>query len=282
MTTRLSKIARFPAHIREQLNRRLHAGELGKTILPWLNALPETKKILAELFNAKPVTHQNLSEWRHSGYEDWFRLQHRLLWLDDLTEQETEIAKNKCGDAYEAIGWHFLFEIGQNLKELHSIKNPERRFAKLQNLTRDFTRLQNAFNWSRRVHLEWDQYNDKCPPPLPSEESIQECEDDEEDEEYFEDEDENSTEKPATAEAAETEESENIYEKLAQESERLAEKSHLAELSSAKADEYTAPAFNSQAAPKNSHPPGFEETIDNSPAVHCRENVPPPKSRKDG
>jgi hypothetical protein len=40
MITRISKIARLPKTIREQLNHRLDNGEFGKTILPWLNGLP--------------------------------------------------------------------------------------------------------------------------------------------------------------------------------------------------------------------------------------------------
>src|SRR5438094_278684 len=43
--TRTGKIARLPHTIREQLNRRLQDGELGKPILQWLNSLPEVKAL---------------------------------------------------------------------------------------------------------------------------------------------------------------------------------------------------------------------------------------------
>jgi hypothetical protein len=69
--TRISKIARLPHSIREQLNLKLHDGLPGKTILPWLNGLPEVKTILAADFDSRPITKQNLSEWKQGGHRDW-------------------------------------------------------------------------------------------------------------------------------------------------------------------------------------------------------------------
>ena len=162
MRTHISKIARLPAAIREQLNRRLHNGELGKTILAWLNELPETKKILGDIFAGKAVTHQNLSEWRRGGYQDWLLHQQRLEWFDRLSENEIEINQHdQCGDAYETTASFFLFEIGQAIATLQTIKNPNDRCDRLQNLCREFARLQNSYNWSRRVQLDWDKRNDQ-------------------------------------------------------------------------------------------------------------------------
>jgi hypothetical protein len=198
MITRTSKIARLPIAIREQLNRRLEGGEIGRTILPWLNSLPETKRVLAELFGGKPVTHQNLSEWRLGGYQDWLFLQQRLQWFEQLGEQETELVKRECADAHEAMGSFLLFEIGQALTALRGIKNPEKHWERLEKLTREFARLQNAYNWSRHVHLEWKKHNAKIssnPPPEP----IQEFEE-EDNEEYYQDEDEDNTGETKTPE----------------------------------------------------------------------------------
>jgi hypothetical protein len=192
MITRISKIARLPKLIREQLNHRLDNGEFGKAILPWLNNLPETQRILTEHFAGKPITHQNLSEWRLGGYRDWLFLQQRLQWYEQLGEQEAELEKRDCADAHEAMGSFFLFEIGQSLTELQSIKNREKHWARLESLTREFARLQNAFNWSRRVHLEWDKYKSKPNQP----QTIPQFE--EEEEEYYKDENEDNVEEPKT------------------------------------------------------------------------------------
>jgi hypothetical protein len=68
---RCGKIARLPVQIREQLNRHLENNCPASAILPWLNALPETRQILHSQFNDMAITKQNLSEWRHGGYEEW-------------------------------------------------------------------------------------------------------------------------------------------------------------------------------------------------------------------
>ena len=180
MITRISKIARLPKPIRDELNHRLEGGQIGRTILPWLNALPETKTIMAEFFGGNSVTHQNLSEWRHGGYQDWLQHQHRLEWYDRFSENETELAEHDgCGDTFDAMSRLFLAGIGQNLAAIENLKIPQERFLRMENLTREFTRLQNAYNYSRRVQLDFDKYNAQfepepeplgapCCPPEPS------------------------------------------------------------------------------------------------------------------
>jgi len=68
---RAGKITRLPVKIREELNERLFEGELGPEILAWLNGLPEARKVLDTHFEGAEITKQNLSQWRHSGYQDW-------------------------------------------------------------------------------------------------------------------------------------------------------------------------------------------------------------------
>ncbi len=68
--TRTGKIARLPEHIRAQLNQRLRDGQPGSKILPWLNALPEVRQVLAELFANKPISDRNLTSWRQGGFRD--------------------------------------------------------------------------------------------------------------------------------------------------------------------------------------------------------------------
>ena len=43
------KITHLPPEIREQVNHRLEQGETNKTILPWLNSLPEVQAVLTEI-----------------------------------------------------------------------------------------------------------------------------------------------------------------------------------------------------------------------------------------
>jgi hypothetical protein len=84
---RTGKIARLPLSIRSQLNSRLHNGAVAREVVPWLNSLPEVKRVLAQQFDGHPISEQNLSKWRQGGYEEW--LAHR-----DLLPQAEELAAN--------------------------------------------------------------------------------------------------------------------------------------------------------------------------------------------
>ncbi|HWB06801.1 MAG TPA: hypothetical protein VG796_27500 [Verrucomicrobiales bacterium] len=68
---RTGKIARLPHPLRTSINHRLDRNHPGRKIINWLNSLPAVKKILRELFHNKPITEQNLSEWRNGGYLEW-------------------------------------------------------------------------------------------------------------------------------------------------------------------------------------------------------------------
>ena len=160
MQTRISKIARLPHPIREQLNHRLQNGEMGRTLVKWLNEQPETKTVMTDLFDGHAITHQNLSDWRRTGYQDWLMHQQRIEWFRQLGEHETEINQHdQSTDTFEAMSNYFIFELGQAITSLREIKNSHERLNRLETLTREFSRLQNAFNWSRRVGLEFAKFN---------------------------------------------------------------------------------------------------------------------------
>jgi hypothetical protein len=93
--TRNGKIARLPHDIRTQLNRRLHDGEQGKTLVQWLNSLPEVRKIMARDFEGRPIKEQNLTEWKQGGFIDWLNRQafcDQLGSLIDLSEDLEDVA----------------------------------------------------------------------------------------------------------------------------------------------------------------------------------------------
>src|ERR1700728_3185902 len=81
--TRTGKIVRLPREIRDQLNQRLNDGQPGRRLVTWLNSLPEVQQVLAADFAGRPLTEQNLSEWKAGGYLDW---QARLETLDQSRE----------------------------------------------------------------------------------------------------------------------------------------------------------------------------------------------------
>ena len=77
--TRTGKIARLPAGIREQLNRRLADGERGDRLGEWLNTLPKVRRILARDFAGRAITAGNVSEWKRGGFAEWQTQQAALV-----------------------------------------------------------------------------------------------------------------------------------------------------------------------------------------------------------
>jgi hypothetical protein len=89
--TRTGKIARLPREIRELLNRRLDDGEPGVQLVTWLNSLPEVQCLLKVEFEERPVSEQNLSEWKQGGYRDWLIQQETLELLGRMAADGEEL-----------------------------------------------------------------------------------------------------------------------------------------------------------------------------------------------
>lgn len=84
---RTGKIARLPLDIRQELNRRLADGESGKSLVAWLNSLPEVEEVMEEHFCSRPINEQNLTEWKQGGYAEWCRHEETRDWVRALAEE---------------------------------------------------------------------------------------------------------------------------------------------------------------------------------------------------
>jgi hypothetical protein len=69
------KIGRLPKAVREQVNRRLEKGENGRTLVAWLNALPEVQAALARRAGRPGSGSRRSIAWARQGGcrsgEDW-------------------------------------------------------------------------------------------------------------------------------------------------------------------------------------------------------------------
>jgi len=119
LPTRKGKIARLPAAVRDELNRRLHDNEGGSKILTWLHSLPAVLSVLDEL-GEEPITAQNLSEWRKGGYQDWLRRHERVENTKVLSQYAFDLAKaagaSVSDGAAALLGGHIL-EAAERLAE---------------------------------------------------------------------------------------------------------------------------------------------------------------------
>ncbi len=138
--TRNGKIARLPRAVRLELNHRLDDGEQGKTLVAWLNALPDVQAIVAREFGVKAIREQNLSEWKQGGYRDWVAQQEALEVAARLGEDAAEwsaegrppladtlalwvaaryaVATRWVAEAGDVEGWQLLREMCGDIVEL--------------------------------------------------------------------------------------------------------------------------------------------------------------------
>jgi hypothetical protein len=152
---RTGKIARLPHELRHQLNCRLRNGEPGKTLLQWLNSLPEVRAILAAEFDSRPLTPGNLTEWKSGGYRDWLVRQDALDLLhsvDDPLAPEQQALSGHLAD--KLARWLGLQYAAAAQALVASEAKPQTRWARLRELCSDVTRLRRAELYSDRLDLE--------------------------------------------------------------------------------------------------------------------------------
>jgi hypothetical protein len=83
------KIARLPHQIREEIHHRLRDHQPGEEIVSWLNSLPEAKTGLALACGGRPITQNNLSQWKKHAHPAW------LLEQDALAEARRFITDSR-------------------------------------------------------------------------------------------------------------------------------------------------------------------------------------------
>jgi len=152
--TRTGKIARLPHKIRHQLNLRLRDGAKHKSILDWLNSLPETQALLEAEFDGRPITPSNLSEWMNGGYPNWEIQQNAIDFACSLDDVKTLDKKNSAASFAEKLAhWLALYYAGI-VRATMTETNPELRWARLRELCADVTRLRRGELFAQRISLE--------------------------------------------------------------------------------------------------------------------------------
>lgn len=160
--THIGKIARLPHAVREELNRRLQNGETGKVILPWLNALPAVQAVLAGQFAAVPVNHQNLSNWRHSGYQDWLEQERYGNLARELAQNAGEIAPDNSAPVIaNSLSTVLMAELAvsvyKNQNNQDELANPSEKFNRLRGLLHTVCEVRREDHRAARLDLHRDR-----------------------------------------------------------------------------------------------------------------------------
>jgi hypothetical protein len=159
--TRNGKIARLPYSIRDLLNRRLHNGEQGVKLMKWLNGLPEVKEVLAEEFGGRPISEQNLSEWKQGGFEDWLRHQEARAWVRTLADESGEL-EEEAGDfsVADLLSPPLAVAIGRWIHDAaaRAQNDPEQRKALLA-IAREVAELRRSDHTAERLRIERERWD---------------------------------------------------------------------------------------------------------------------------
>lgn len=111
---RTGKIARLPMAVRDELNKRLQNGQLGDTLIPWLNSLPEVQTVLADFFAGQEINGDNLSAWFKGGYQEWLEKQDKTYRIKELAAYAAKLAAANGGtisDGAHAIASGKILEL---------------------------------------------------------------------------------------------------------------------------------------------------------------------------
>ena len=154
--TRTSKIARLPKSIRHQLSLRIEDNHSGVEIVQWLNSLPDVQKITAEQFTCKPISEQNVSDWKSSGHLDWLRhedAREAALHLLETSDDLDQVAQYRSlAGRFAAILATQLFQAGMVLAEKEA--DPEKKWKLLCQLNRELSRIRRDDDRTQRTTLE--------------------------------------------------------------------------------------------------------------------------------
>jgi len=158
--TRNGKIARMPRVIRDTINLAFDHGMEGRSIVAWLNAQPEVKKVLDLWFDGKPVTKQNLSEWKKRGYKEWLKRQEACDIVRRLSEKASALTvasdEVPISDQLSTVLMVELVSIAQTL--LDETADAKERWQRLQELFHVLGRVrQSDFNAGKLTfkRLQW-------------------------------------------------------------------------------------------------------------------------------
>lgn len=159
---RYGKIARLPKNTRDDINLCLRDGRPAEDILKWVNEDPNCRRILAKEFDSRPITKQNLSQWKHGGYQAWLRLQHICEQVQSLREQPDDLDANLFDKSIaDRIAMLLSVQLLNATQQLETIKDPKERWEQLKDLLHELHRLRREDHHGDRARLALEQWEVK-------------------------------------------------------------------------------------------------------------------------
>jgi hypothetical protein len=160
-TTHVGKIGRLSKYYRDELGRRIEDGEPGKEIVKWLNGQSRVQEILKEQFGGRPITEQNLSEWKQTGHPEWLRREEARWLVTRLTEQSDDLDEatdgHEISDRFASVLAAELARLAMTLLENEA--DPEKRWQRLCGVHRELSQLRRDDHRAMRIVIKRDRWN---------------------------------------------------------------------------------------------------------------------------
>jgi len=159
-TTHVGKIGRLLKYTRDELGRRIEDGEPGKELVKWLNGNARVQEVLKEQFGGRPITEQNLSEWKQTGHPEWLRREETRLAVSRLTEQSDDL--DEAADGHE-ISDRFASVLAAELARLaltllDKETDPEKRWQRLREVHRELSQLRRDDHRAVRTFIKRERW----------------------------------------------------------------------------------------------------------------------------
>ena len=148
------KIARLPHLIREQTNQRLQDGHKAKSILPWLNALPEVQAILKAEFDSCPINAVNLTAWKQGGYCHWQARQHALEVVRSLEDEQPDGQASLTNSLSTKLARWAALHLAASAHSIAAEQDPKTKCARLHEFCADISRLRRGDLHAERLTIE--------------------------------------------------------------------------------------------------------------------------------
>jgi hypothetical protein len=157
--TRTGKIARLPRAIRNELNCRLANNEPAQKLVRWLNQLPETKIVLAALFEGRGINDQNLADWKVGGHQEWLAQQELLAQARELAGDALDLAGQTAGALADQLAYvlKLRYVVLLNGWNGEVTDDFERRLRVLGTLNQQINGLRRADHDEKRLSLAWQK-----------------------------------------------------------------------------------------------------------------------------
>lgn len=161
----ISKIARLPQAVRHELGFRLEDGHSGAQIILWLNQQPDVPEILKIHFDGRPITEQNLSDWKQSGHREWLRRQAaeeaaiRITEHADALEPESDDDRT-LADCFAAVLTSELTRLAMLLFEKEE-DDPDKQWKRLCSIRKQLSALRRDESRDVRTAIELERWERK-------------------------------------------------------------------------------------------------------------------------